>query len=349
MRSGIVVRPTSGTTRSSPHRPAAPFRRALLAWYRANARDLPFRHTADPYAVWLSEIVLQQTRVDQGLPYYERFIAAFPDVHALAAAHEDRVLKLWEGLGYFPRTAAELETLPGIGRYTAGAIASIAFGERVPVLDGNVIRVLSRVYNVAECTDDASVRERLWGMAAGLVPAKRPGDFNQAMMELGARVCTPRTPACTECPVRQFCAARACRAESERPVRTRKVPARHREMVAAVVLRNGRYLLLKRPSAGLLGGLWEFPCGDVHRGETHPKALERVLREQLGVGASVGGAVARVRHAYTHFKVTLHVYACAIIDGTPAVTTHDALRWTARTKLRALALPKVVHKFVDML
>lgn len=222
---------------------ARSFRRALLAWYRANARDMPWRRTTDPYAIWLSEIMLQQTRVDQGTPYYERFIATFPNVHALARASEDRVLKLWEGLGYysrarnlhraakivsseyagtFPQSAEQLQTLPGVGRYTAGAIASIAFGERVPVLDGNVIRVLSRVFNIEACTDEPKVRDQLWEIAATLVPARDPGDFNQAMMELGARVCTPNAPLCAQCPVQKHCCARAKGVESQRPVRRKK-------------------------------------------------------------------------------------------------------------------------------
>ncbi|NUM55207.1 MAG: A/G-specific adenine glycosylase [Candidatus Hydrogenedentes bacterium] len=354
------------TPQSSPSQ----FRRALLTWYRRAARDLPWRRTTDPYAIWLSEIMLQQTRVDQGLPYFERFISAFPTVQALAAAKEDRVLKLWEGLGYysrarnlhraakivadecggvFPRTAEELQSLPGVGRYTAGAIASIAYGERVPVLDGNVIRVLSRLYNIADCTDDAKVRDRLWKLADRLVPAKHPGDFNQAMMELGARICTPKSAQCGTCPARRFCAARVAGVVDQRPVRKAKAETPRREMVAAVINQNGRYLLVKRPSNGLLGGLWEFPCGTVHNGETHQSALIRGLGESLGVRVKVGGLIASVQHAYSHFRVSLHVYACAISRGELTAKHHDEMRWSTRQQLNRLALPKVVHKFLGAL
>lgn len=349
---------------------APSFRRALLAWYRANARDLPWRRTKDPYAIWLSEIMLQQTRVDQGTPYYERFIAAFPDVHALARASEDRVLKLWEGLGYysrarnlhraaktvsnvhdgaFPKSAVELQTLPGIGRYTAGAIASIAFGERVPVLDGNVIRVLSRVHNIDACTDEPKIREQLWEIAAAFVPARDPGDFNQAMMELGARVCTPKTPLCMECPVNKHCRARVAGVEQQRPVRKTKSEIPRREMVAAAIQNKGKYLMAKRPSSGLLGGMWEFPAGTVRNRESHQRALSRELKENFGLRIKPGKLIASVQHAYSHFKVTLHVYACDLIDGTPDAKEHDETRWFARKSFTSLALPKVVHKFIDQL
>jgi A/G-specific adenine glycosylase len=346
------------------------FRRALLAWYQKNARDLPWRRTKDPYAIWLSEIMLQQTRVDQGTPYYERFITAFPGVHALARASEDRVLKLWEGLGYysrarnlhraaknvaneyggvFPKTAAELQTLPGVGRYTAGAIASIAFGERVPVLDGNVIRVLSRLYNLAACTDDPKVREQLWEMAAGLLPARNPGDFNQAMMELGARVCTPKAPLCADCPVIAHCHARAAGVELQRPVRKAKNQTPRREMVAAAIKRDGKYLLAKRPANGLLGGMWELPSGTLRNGETHQRALTRELKDNFGLRVKPGKLIASVQHAYTHFKVTLYVYTCELVEGTPTPNSHDESRWFAPKSFSTLALPKVVHKFLDQL
>ncbi|MCC6796867.1 MAG: A/G-specific adenine glycosylase [Candidatus Hydrogenedentes bacterium] len=349
---------------------ALSFRRALLKWYRANARDLPWRRTTDPYAIWLSEIMLQQTRVEQGTPYYERFIAAFPDVHTLAHASEDRVLKLWEGLGYytrarnlhraakvvscdlvgaFPETAAELQTLPGVGRYTAGAIASIAFGERVPVLDGNVIRVLSRIYNLDACTDAPKTREQLWEIAAALVPARDPGDFNQAMMELGARVCTPKVPLCVDCPVMKHCRARAVGVELQRPVRKQKKETPRREMVAAAIKQKGNYLLAKRPQNGLLGGMWELPGGAVRNGETHQRALTRELKENFGLCVKPGKLIASVGHAYTHFKITLHVYNCELVEGTPAAKGHEETRWFAPKSFSTLALPKVVHKFLDQL
>lgn len=352
---------------------AASFRRALLAWYRKHARDLPWRRSADPYTVWLSEIILQQTRVEQGLPYFERFLRAFPTVRALADAHIDEVLKCWEGLGYytrarnlhkaagivahdrnglFPTCAEEWRALPGIGRYTAGAIASITLNERVPVLDGNVIRVLARVLDLERCTDEPRVREALWETAGALVPAVNPGDFNQAMMELGAQVCTPRAPDCARCPVRSHCTARAAGTHLERPVRRARTAAPHRMMVAAAIVRNGRYLIVQRPATGLLGGLWELPAGHVQPGETHQTAVARTLRDQLGVSAKVRGVVATADHAYSHFRVTLTVYRCDVAPSArPKANngSHTAVKWARRNELNALALPKVMHKILPML
>ena len=345
-------------------------RQGLLRWFRAGARDLPWRRTRDPYAVWLSEIMLQQTRVEQGLPYFERFVAALPDVKALAAAREDTVLKLWEGLGYysrarnlhraakqivkeragrFPTTAAEWLELPGIGRYTAGAIASIAFGERAAVLDGNVKRVLSRLFDIGECIDETATQHRLWSLAESLVPEKAPGDFNQGMMELGARVCVPRLPRCSECPVRRCCRACAAGTQAQRPVRRagRKPP--HHEVVVAVINRRGRYLLGKRPHGGMLGGLWEFPGGKIEPGETHHEALVREMREELGVKVHVGTLLATVSHAYSHFRVTLHVYRCEITGGAPSATTHTLLKWVPRSKISEYALPQANRKFLAAL
>jgi len=345
-------------------------RRAMLKWFRAEARDLPWRRTSDPYKVWLSEIMLQQTRVDQGLPYYLRFVEALPTVEALAAANEDAVLKLWEGLGYYtrarnlhktarllveqhggalPREAKALQLLPGIGKYTAGAIASIAFGERAPALDGNVKRVLSRLYNIEGRIDETATEQELWEMAASLVPQKAPGDFNQAMMELGARICTPKKPDCDGCPLAGACMARAAGVQEARPVRRAKRAAPHKEIVVAVIQRKDEYLLGKRPPEGLLGGLWEFPGGKVEPGESHAQALVRECREELGVGVRVGGLVACVKHAYTHFKVTLNVYRCTLTRGTPTPRTHTELRWTRREAFGSLAFPKANHKFLDLL
>jgi A/G-specific adenine glycosylase len=348
----------------------AALRRGLLAWYRREARDLPWRRTKDPYAVWLSEIMLQQTRVDQGTPYYERFIAAFPNVRALASANDAQVLKLWEGLGYysrarnlhraakiianqmngvFPATAEAWQVLPGVGRYTAGAIASIAFDEQVAVLDGNVIRVLARLFDIKESTDETMTRRRLWEVAEALVPRKAPGDFNQAMMELGARICTPRQPRCPECPVRRHCEARTKGVQELRPVRKKKATTPHYEYVVCVIPKNGRYLLAKRPENGLLGGMWEFPAGAVLTGETHQSALIRIMRDYFGLKVKPGGLIAVVNHAYSHFKITLNVYRCEWISGTPAPVEHTETKWVRRSRFEQYAFPKANHKFLKLL
>ena len=346
------------------------FQKALLAWFDAEARDLPWRRTKDPYRVYLSEIMLQQTRVDQGMPYYERFLERFPTLEALAEAEEEAVLKQWEGLGYytrarnlhrtarilvdqyggcFPETPELLQLLPGIGKYTAGAVASIAFDKPAPVVDGNVKRVLARLNAISEAVDLPATEDLLWGAATALLSPKYPGDFNQAMMELGARICTPKSPNCGECPVRRHCEARAANMQDVLPNRTPKKAAPHYDVVVAAICRDGTYLIGKRPSSGFLGGLWEFPGGNLQTGETHQQALMRECREGLGIEIKVGGLIAVAKHAYTHFKVTLNVYRCALVDGTPEARTHTELRWVAPEVFDDYPFPKGNHKFLPLL
>ncbi|MBI1319298.1 MAG: A/G-specific adenine glycosylase [Candidatus Hydrogenedens sp.] len=356
---------------AAPLEQAAALRRALLHWFQEAARDLPWRRTSDPYRIWLSEVILQQTRVDQGLPYYERFVETFPDARALADAPLDKVLKLWEGLGYYtrarnlhraaqvvrddfggapPKTAELLQMLPGIGRYTAAAIASIAYGEPVAVVDGNVKRVLSRLFNVETSIDDTATDKELWRLANLLLSRKHPGDFNQAMMELGARICTPRTPDCAGCPVADFCQARKHGVETERPIRSAKKPPGLKDLVVAVVRRDGQYLLVKRPEEGLLGGLWEFPSFETRPGQSHQQVLEAGCKTGLKLPVKPGGMVSAVSHAYTHFKVTMTVYRCTPLNGKdPKPSEHTEFTWAARSEFEAFAFPKAVHKFIGLL
>ncbi len=346
-------------------------RAALLAWFEREARDLPWRRTRAPYHVWLAEVLLQQTRVEQGLPYYERFLARFPTLADLAAARLDEVLKLWEGLGYYtrarnlhraarivakdhggelPQSASVLQLLPGVGKYTARAVASIAYNEPVPVVDGNVKRVLSRLYDLEEPIEAAPSEARLWAWAGELLPDKRPGDFNQAMMELGARICTPRNIRCDECPVAVHCRAFTAGVQTARPVRKPRKPAPHKEIVVAVIrAQDGKYLIGKRRAEGLLGGLWEFPGGKIKAGESPETALLRECQEELGVTVKVGGIIATVKHAYTHLRVTLNVYRCTILSGVPAAHWHDELTWVSRDELGQYAFPKANHKFLPLL
>ena len=345
-------------------------RRALLNWYGRHARDLPWRRTRDPYRIWLSEIMLQQTRVDTVQAYYERFTRALPRVEDLAGADEDVVLKLWEGLGYysrarnlqraartivhdlghqFPSTAEGWQQLPGIGRYTAGAIASIAFDQRVPVLDGNVKRVFARLWAIDACIDESRTIEALWSVAEVLLPVKSPGTFNQAIMELGAQVCTPRRPQCDACPVQRWCDGHAQGRQALLPVRRSKKPTPHYEIVAAAIRKNGRYLLGKRPSDAMLGGLWEFPGGKVEAGETHEAALIRELKEELGIDIHVGRRLASVDHAYSHFSITLNVYACVHVQHRPQTHFHSALKWVPRKQFDQYAFPAANLKCFDRL
>ena len=317
---------------------------ALLHWWDAGHADLPWRDNAAPYAVWVAEVMLQQTQITTVIPYYRRWLARFPTVEALAAAPLDDVLKLWEGLGYYsrarnlhaaaqvivrdhggrlPSTAAELMKLPGVGRYTAGAVASIAFGQRAAVLDGNVIRVLSRVFDVAEDVTVPATRRRLWDLAEALVPAQRPGDYNQALMELGQGICLPQNPRCLLCPLTALCLARQRGTQLERPVRPPRRRTPHYDVVAAVIWRDGRpaygsrFLIAQRPLGGLLGGLWEFPGGKVEPGESLSDALRREIGEELALEVEPGDFLVAVAHAYTHFRITLHAFHAAYGGGEP--------------------------------
>ncbi len=308
---------------------------ALLSWWDAGHADLPWRRTHDAYGVWVAEIMLQQTQIATVIPYYERWMARFPTAEALAAAPLDDVLKLWEGLGYYsrarnlhaaaqivthehggrlPNTVPELMKLPGIGRYTAGAIASIVFDVPAPILDGNVIRVLSRVHDIEEDVTQSATRTRLWHLAEDLVPLKRPGDFNQALMELGQSICLPKNPRCLICPLNTLCLARQHGTQPERPVRPPRKRTPHYDVVAAVIWREGqparhaKFLIAQRPHDGLLGGLWEFSGGKVEAGETMADALRREIREEMAIDITPGAFLIAVPHAYTHFRITLHAF-----------------------------------------
>lgn len=311
----------------------------LLAWWDEGHADLPWRQTADPYAIWVAEVMLQQTQISTVIPYYERWLKRFPTVELLAAASLDDVLKLWEGLGYYsrarhlhaaaqtvvaeyggqlPPTVVELRRLKGIGPYTAGAIASIAFQEPVPVVDGNVIRVLSRLIDLEADVTETETKNKLWSLAGSLVPAKRPGEYNQALMELGQRVCVPVAPACHRCPLAGICLARQHGTQLERPVRPLRKRTPHYDVAAGVIWRaDGRFLIARRPLDGLLGGLWEFPGGKRDPGETLPETLAREIQEELALEIAVGKRLVTIKHAYTHFRITLHAFHARHLEGVP--------------------------------
>jgi A/G-specific adenine glycosylase len=338
------------------------FSRSLLEWYERHARRLPWRDQPTPYRVWISEIMLQQTRVETVLPYFTRWLERFPNVAALAAATEQDVLQAWEGLGYYsrarnlfraaqevmrahggeiPAQRAALERLPGIGRYTAGAIASIAFGADEPALDANIRRVLARVFNVELPARSPEGERLLWQLAELVLPPGRAGDFNQALMDLGSSICTPRQPACLLCPVAAFCAARALGVQEARPVLDPKPLVPHFTVSAAVIRRAGLFLIAQRPSEGLLGGMWEFPGGKVEPGETLPECLRREISEELGAVVRVGEEFGIYQHGYTHFKVTLHAFCCTIDEGEPAAIHASAIRWVTAAELAAYPMGKI--------
>ncbi len=341
----------------------SPFADALLAWYATHARDLPWRGHPDPYAVWVSEVMLQQTQVETVKPYFARWMARFPTVAALAQADEQDVLALWEGLGYYRRARAlhraarevlaryggrlpadpeALQTLPGIGKYTAHAIASLAFGRDVPVLDGNVKRVLARAFAVDTPVDTAAGERALWALAEAHLPRGKAADYNQALMDLGATVCTPRAPRCASCPLEALCRARQSGNPEAFPKKRRRQRQPHYTVVAAVIYRDdGRVLIAQRPAEGLLGNLWEFPGGKVEQGETLEAALKREILEELAVAIDVEAPFGVYRHAYTHFRVTLHAFLARLVRGEPQAVGVQAWRWVTRDALDAFPMGKI--------
>jgi A/G-specific adenine glycosylase len=335
-------------------------RTALLTFFDDSARELPWRRSGEPYAVWVSEVMAQQTRVETVVPYYERWLERFPDIAALASAPVDDALKLWEGLGYYsrarnmhaaarlvrerhdgalPRTYADLRALPGIGAYTAGAVASIAFGEAVPAVDGNVRRVLARLLD-----EPAPSPARLHAVAAALLPSDRPGDFNQALMELGATVCTPRTPRCARCPIAQHCRARAAGTQHDRPRTKQKAPVPIIDVVTVILRRrDGHVLITRRPETGLLAGLWEFPGRQRSAGEdAHDVALDVAGRFVRGVGTP--RPLCTIEHAFSHRRER---YDCYVVDATSSKKQAEAA-WIG-TDRSAFTLPRAqqrIHAYV---
>jgi A/G-specific adenine glycosylase len=348
-----------------------PFQTKLLDWYTQHAADLPWRRRRDAYAIWLSEVMLQQTQVETVKGYYERFLSAYPTVGDLAAAPLADVLKLWEGLGYysrarnlhqaaqrvsrvyggqFPTTADALQALPGIGRYTAGAIASIAFDQRAPVLDGNVIRVFARLTDLAADVTQPAVKADLWQLAEAWLPSERVGDYNQALMELGRTVCKPRRPLCSQCPLREDCRAFAQGTQAQRPVKKARATTPHYD-VAAGIIWNGRgeLLIAQRPLDGLLGGLWEFPGGKQEPGETLETCLGRELMEELGITVEVGDLFTVVQHAFTHFKITLHAFTCRHVDGAPQAIGVRDWAWVQPDALDGYSFGKADREVIKAL
>lgn len=325
---------------------------------------MPWRDHPDPYAVWVSEIMLQQTRVETVIPYFEKWMKLFPNIKALANASEHDVLNAWEGLGYYsrarnlhkaakivtskfngelPRDLTDLRSLPGIGRYTVGAIASISFGMDEPTLDGNLRRVFARLFDVDVFADSPVGEKILWELAAQNLPKGQAGDYNQALMDLGATICVPKNPRCLICPLMEICEARKNGTQELRPVLKPKKLAPHYVHAAGVIINRGRVLLAQRPADGLLGGMWEFPNGRVV--ENPAKELTKVLNAAYRLKVKRKEAVGVVQHAYTHFKVTVHAYLC---ESAP-IPKNKNLKWVRLIELDDYPMGKVDRQIAEMI
>ncbi|MBI5348294.1 MAG: A/G-specific adenine glycosylase [Chloroflexi bacterium] len=334
---------------------------ALLRWYSRHARAMPWRGSKNPYHVWISEIMLQQTQVDTVIPYYRRWLKRFPSVKKLAKAKLHDVLQMWQGLGYYsrarnlhaasqkvlrefngdvPNDLERLRTLPGVGRYTAGAILSIAFNGDAAVVDGNVKRVLSRLFNLRYDVKSSQGEKKLWSLAESLVPSGKAGDYNQALMDLGATICKPQNPLCGKCPLKKICEAKKLGVQESRPVAKKKKPTPHYDVTAGIVRKNGRVLIAQRPADKLLGGMWEFPGGKMEKGETKEMCLRRELKEELGIEVKVGKPVMTLRHAYSHFKITLYVFESKLIKGKPRAIEVADFKWLPPRALAAYPMGK---------
>lgn len=368
-------------------------RSAVLRWYDQHGRRLPWRTSADPYRIWLSEIMLQQTTVAAVVPYFERFTAKFPDVGSLAAAHVDDVLRLWEGLGYysrarnlhkaaltiqqnhggvFPADAESLQALPGIGRYTAGAIASFAYDQPAPIVEANTERLYARLLALNDDVRSTTSQRALWDFAATIVPKNRPGDFNQALMDIGSQLCRPQEPECERCPLRTCCAAFALGQQNVLPRRKPRVPTTAIDEICVVIRRRNRFLLRRRTGRERWAGMWDFVRFEVDASEVEnlpnttsqkrntsgqrlfadphsqlPDTVQRQVRDQIG--AKVGDVVAATEFMYsvTRYRVCLKSFLC---NGTNAESSGtDGTQWFTAAELAELPLSKTGRRVAEWL
>jgi len=339
--------------------------RDLLRWFDAHQRSMPWRKTRDPYRIWLSEVMLQQTQVDTVIPYYNRFVQRYPQLHNLAQAPEEEVLKLWEGLGYYrrchhfiqavrdvqvryggtvPDDPDAFRALPGVGDYTTAAVLSIAYGRVLPVVDGNVIRVMTRVFRISGDVGKAGTKKQIHAAMGRIMSHERPGDFNQAVMELGALVCTPRQPRCGSCPIVERCGAFLHDETSRYPLIEKKAKVPEYKVGLALIFNDGRFLIQKRPSSGHLAGLWELPGGKAGPGETVEQALLRKCREDLGLDVDIREFLGDARHVYSHFKIHVTVYRCHIGTQQEKALRHQPLAWISEKDIDRYPFPAANHR-----
>lgn len=344
------------------------FQHDLIDWYECEHRDLPWRKDRDPYKIWVSEVMLQQTRVDTVIPYFQQFMSRFPTVEALAKADEEEVLKTWEGLGYYsrarnlhegvrevyakydakvPDNKKDISGLKGVGPYTAGAILSIAYGKAEPAVDGNVMRVLSRILLIEDDIAKAKTRKTFETAVTELIPQDRTSAFNQGLMELGAVVCTPKSPKCLLCPVKDHCQAFREGRQEELPKKGKKKPPKVVPMAVAVVKNeHGEVLIHRRPEKGLLAGLWEFPGFEISRDGNKMQQLLKLLEETYGVKAELNRRLRNIQHVFTHLKWELAIYEGVL---TGSVKESDILKFVAVQDLEKYPFPVSHQKIIQSL
>lgn len=339
-----------------------PIAKDLLNWYQEHARDLPWRGSQDPYAIWVSEVMLQQTRVETVIPYFNRWMERFPTIQSLAAADLDEVLNLWEGMGYYrrarylhqaaqlvadsgqgelPRSTKALRELPGIGEYTAAAIGSIAFDQDAIALDGNLKRVLARLFSLKLEVQTSQAKQMLRQQALEILPPGQAAEFNQALMDLGASVCTPQKPDCPNCPLNQHCQAYLQGIQAHLPIRKTRQELPEVPRAAAILFKGEQVLVGRRPAEGLLGGLWEFPGLDLKPVIDPLDQLIEWLQREVGIRAGQWQPAGSYQHAYSHFKVQVDAYQANWVEGQPKPTVHSELRWHPVGQLDQLPMGKV--------
>ena len=347
-----------------------PLQKKLLDWYQKEKREMPWRNNRNPYRILVSEFMLQQTKVKTVIPYFERWMKSFPTLQKLARARESTVLKHWEGLGYYsrarnlkktaqiilhdhsgkvPESMSEILKLPGVGRYTAGAVLSIAFGKKVPVLDGNVKRVLSRIFLLNENGRTRKSENILWEVMENLLPESETGNFNQAFMELGATLCLPINPRCLLCPLKNNCKAQKTGQQNLYPKKNKKTPPIKIDVSAAVILQHNKIYIQRRKFGGLMGGLWEFPGGKFLSGESPEQCLHREIKEELGITLHIDEKLMIIKHCYTRFRVTLHVFLCQINSGRVSPTQCDEWNWIKAEELDKYPFPAANVKIVKFI
>ena len=352
------------------HKEIKSFQYQLHQWYETHQRPLPWRETNDPYKIWVSEVMLQQTQVKTVIPYYKRFLAQFPTLECLAKAQQHQVIKVWEGLGYYarvrnlhraaqkvvdeyktqvPENILDFKGLPGVGDYIAAAVLSIAFAIPLAVVDGNVMRVLARIFMNPEPVNKTSSATTYSKSATSLLEKNRPGIHNQAMMELGALICKPSSPDCPHCPIRKYCLSYQKKKVDDFPKRLKRRPTPEYHIAVGIIIKRNKLLITRRKSEGLLGGLWEFPGGKIEKDESPQEACLRELKEEVNLDVEIVSHLTQVKHAYTHFKIRMEVFICRYNDGRVRLRGPVAHRWITLNQIENFAFPKANHKFFALL